>query len=726
MTRNRIKSAPRSGGRAPRESTRAAHQGLLVASLVAGFGCAGGTSGEMESATAGTTGGEMESATAAETETGSSGMNTDDPDPSRPFEPITPAAALHKVKTFLVGIAPTSAEYAAYAEDPEALSGMIDAWMALPEFEPRVHEMLAFMFQQGASSDDIGLLFREQNTDIFQQREGRGGVDLEGPMRRSWSLTAWDIIAESRPFTEVATTRTYYLNVPLMMAMAYVDATPRDDANRYVAGYSRLEQAYPDFEVSYTQDEMIPFSESVDPDSPNFGRFTIGEPDGSAAGTSTCDGLKDTFSGRAAIEEVYKTMMGVPFRTTCWSWNGAMANVFSAEDHSFRRVKVRLPEPGETPTVFWDLETLRGASELVLDTEYVGFFGTMGFLGQWTTNSANEYRVTANQALIVALGRSFDPSGSNAPIDDVGDNTMHAEPGTECYGCHVTLDPLRDFFRQSYTYWGSRRVEGMGENEVIPAQATFAIEGSDPVQGVGVGDLGAALAGSERFAAAWAEKMCGLVNVGMCVPEDPELQRIAKVFAASDHDFRVLVRELLTSPIVTYQERTQTWEERGAAVGAALQDDLCRRLTHRTGIDDACALADELAVVPGDREIIAGYAGVIAAMGYPRGAVAPEQPVVPTLFSTSGAESLCEALASRFVGGGGPIAYTAGEREAAIAFFLSELMGVWSDDPRAGALKQVLDEHWDAVLAAGESEEMALQSTFTLACSAPQTTSTGL
>ena len=113
-------------------------------------------------------------------------------------------------------------------------------------------------------------------------------------------------------------------------------------------------------------------------------------------------------------------------------------------------------------------------------------------------------------------------------------------------------------------------------------------------------------------------------------------------------------------------------------------------------------------------------------MGYPRGAVAPEQPVVPTLFSTSGAESLCEALASRFVGGGGPIAYTAGEREAAIAFFLSELMGVWSDDPRAGALKQVLDEHWDAVLAAGESEEMALQSTFTLACSAPQTTSTGL
>jgi hypothetical protein len=73
MTRNRIKSAPRSGGRAPRESTRAAHQGLLVALLVAGFGSPGCGSGETESATAGTTGGETESATAAETETGSSG-----------------------------------------------------------------------------------------------------------------------------------------------------------------------------------------------------------------------------------------------------------------------------------------------------------------------------------------------------------------------------------------------------------------------------------------------------------------------------------------------------------------------------------------------------------------------------------------------------------------------------------------------------------------------------
>lgn len=170
-SRSCAKAAARAPARAP----------AFVAVLAASVGCAGGSPAASESATEGTTG---STDTDGDTEAG-------DLDPERHFEPITPAAALHKVKTFLVGVAPTSEEYAAYASDAAALPGMIDGWMALPEFEPRAKEMLAFMFQQGASSDDIGLIFREQNTDIFQQREGRGGVDLEGPMRQSWALTAW-------------------------------------------------------------------------------------------------------------------------------------------------------------------------------------------------------------------------------------------------------------------------------------------------------------------------------------------------------------------------------------------------------------------------------------------------------------------------------------------------------------------------------------------------------
>jgi pimeloyl-ACP methyl ester carboxylesterase len=87
MTRNRIKSVPSSGGRAPRENTRAAHKGLLVASLVAGFGCTGasgevtedssstegGQSGETEVPTSSGTGGD---ATGTETGGDSTGTET--------------------------------------------------------------------------------------------------------------------------------------------------------------------------------------------------------------------------------------------------------------------------------------------------------------------------------------------------------------------------------------------------------------------------------------------------------------------------------------------------------------------------------------------------------------------------------------------------------------------------------------------------------------------------
>lgn len=662
---------------------------------------------------------------------GESDSGTDDGlDPDRPFEPPEPSSALYKAKTFLVGLAPTADEYGAYAEDPAVMPELVDSWMAMPEFEPRTKTMLGFMFQQGAGSDEIGLMMREQNTDIFQQREGRGGVDLEGPMRRSWELTAWDIIDQGRPFTEVATTRTFYMNVPLMMAMAYVDSTPRDDTNAYVEGHSWIEDAYPDLSVSYTQDELIPFSESVDPGSPNYGRFSIGEPDGSAAGTSACEGLQNTFTGRAAVEEVYKYMMGAPFRTTCWSWNGAMANVFEAADLEDRPITVRVAAPGEERTAFWDLDTLRATSELVLGTEYVGFFGTLGFLTQWTTNDANEHRVTANQTLIVGLGQSFDPGVVNTPIDELLDDEMHAAPGSVCFSCHATLDPLRDFFRQSYTYWGSARVEGMGANEVIPEVAVFPFGG---VEGRGVGDLGQAIASAREFAPAWTLKMCELVNAGGCSAADPELERIAQVFASSGHDFKVLLRELLTSPVTTYQARTTSWDEHGATVGSAMQGDYCRRVANRSGIHDACALQDELDALPGEREIIAGYARVLSPMGYPRGSVAPDQPIVPTLFGTAGAESLCEALASRFVrtgrgGGGTPpdLPFDPTDRGATMEFYLTRLMGVWSDDARAGEIRDVLDAHWESILTETQDDEIAAQSTFALACSAPQTTSLGL
>jgi hypothetical protein len=52
-------------------------------------------------------------------------------------------------------------------------------------------------------------------------------------------------------------------------------------------------------------------------------------------------------------------------------------------------------------------------------------------------------------------------------------------------------------------------------------------------------------------------------------------------------------------------------------------------------------------------------------------------------------------------------------------------MGVSTADARAAELRALLGGHWDEVLAAGQPADVALQSTFVLACTAPFTTTLG-
>ena len=59
---------------------------------------------------------------------------------------------------------------------------------------------------------------------------------------------------------------------------------------------------------------------------------------------------------------------------------------------------------------------MRTGTELALRVPRVGFFTTPAFFGNWATNTSNQARVTINQTLIVALGRSFDDSNNTQPL----------------------------------------------------------------------------------------------------------------------------------------------------------------------------------------------------------------------------------------------------------------------------------------------------------------------
>ena len=66
----------------------------------------------------------------------------------------------------------------------------------------------------------------------------------------------------------------------------------------------------------------------------------------------------------------------------------------------------------------YDLPALRAATTLTLSLPRYGFYTTPAFLALWNTNDSNQHRVTANQALLVALGQAF-----------TAENTDHAVHG---------------------------------------------------------------------------------------------------------------------------------------------------------------------------------------------------------------------------------------------------------------------------------------------------------
>ena len=223
---------------------------------------------------------------------------------------------------------------------------------------------------------------------------------------------------------------------------------------------------------------------------------------------------------------------------------------------------IRPPRAGEERTIFWDLPRLRdpGTHELVLATPRVGFMTTPAFFANWPTNPSNSYRVTTNQALIVGLGRSFDDRSVTVTVNETSSDDKHVQPGTPCYGCHVTLDPMRDFFRRSYSlsYFQQLNLAGAAPPRA-PSPSTAARRSRAPASRRSRGRM----AEHPRFAAAWTQKLCQFANAAPCLEDDPEFQRVAGVFAASGHDFKTLVRELFSSPLVTFAETTRTAESQG-------------------------------------------------------------------------------------------------------------------------------------------------------------------
>ncbi len=654
---------------------------------------------------------------------GAPGAGTPDtPDvPTTPWEAVGPAVYLAKVKTLLTGLPPTAVELEAVTRDAGALKGLVDGWVASPEGQGklRVFFMQAFQQTQIGKADLVDQIGNGDSLDGSAAAQ----ASLVANIKESVARTALAWAAAGRPFNELARTRKLQLTTALMSYLAFVDGRGVNDRgavnDRYYLSLPATDRASIGFTV------QLGATATVDPTNLKTQVWGVQPATAGATTFPSCPTAPNATTRVLAPKgnfsrDLFNLLLGrVPDDPSITGTGTLPCRAFvtapqflDSDFTNWREVTMRAPAAGEAPSVFWDLARLRGSAEVVLVIPRAGFFTTPAFFANWQTNGSNQDRVTMNQTLITALGKSFDGNGSTVPISENGLDQEHASDPA-CYACHRTLDPMRQFFRQSYTLqYGQQTDAG-----VISQNGEFAFDGVTATgSGRGVLDLADQLATHPRFATAWAQKLCTWADSAPCSEDDPEFVRVASAFHDSGHDFRVLAREMLTSPLVTGTAATKTFADRGYVVSIARADHLCAALSLRLGIPGACQV----------NGTARNLSSTLPADAYGRGSEVPVLTADTSLFFRSITENLCRTLADQVVDVGTSPRFSSKAPAAAVDDLVRTVMALVDGDARQAGATAILNEHYAAALKTGATARDALKSTFVLACSSPTAVSIGL
>lgn len=630
------------------------------------------------------------------------------------FEPPAPYVYAAKIKTLLTGMGLTADELAALETDPSVLRTQVGTWFDMPEADQKLQRFFQTGFQQDGYEEQALVDLWGYNN--FQAGRFGDGTSVDEAFVRSFeesfARTVVDIVRQDRSFTEVLTTNTVYLTTAQMVGLALSDDREIDDEGD--RNYNRADDAIE--QIVYTT-ENVPLSETLDPNSPNWMRFTIPE-EGLPAG---CGG-EAVKTNNDLVRAAFSALLG--FYTDN---DGCMPDNYRTEPllgpeafFDWRPVTIRAPSTGEDTTMFWDLQDIQGSNELVLRVPRVGFMSTPGFFATWPTNDANQARVTVNQTLIVALGKSFDSETTFVPAFDDALDESHADPTTVCWGCHVNLDPMRQYFRNSYTYY----YHAQEDQSVQALRPSFAFQGVsvEGEVGDGIEALADTLASHPRFAPAWVQKACYFATSAACPEESDEFQTIVAAFEGSDMSFRTMLIELFSSPLISAERCVE--QAGGDIPSVARARHFCTTISNRLGISDACGTETYFnSERRGDRGVTRQLIEVMPDDGYSRGGELPVVISDPNLFIRAAGDAICQRFAQMAVDNDGP--FPPDQAEAAINAFVVDLMGLPAGDPRHDGALDILQRHYtDANVDTNDTN--ALRSTFMVACTSPTVLGMGL
>jgi hypothetical protein len=644
----------------------------------------------------------------------------DDSGSNTPFVADPPSVYVAKVKNILVGQPPTDDEVAQVTADPSKLGGLIDGWMASPEYQKKMMVFFELAFQQTqiTATDFVDI--------VPTQGLGAGRMIplLVQNTRESFARTVLELTKQGRPLTDAFTTKQLMMTPALMELYAFLDTRQVNDAAQVNDLFAAANKG---LKITMeTSAGPIPIADSINPASPNYLHFFTPDLPGLTYADTTCNAL-DPITFNVNAQALHALLYGeIPNHPgpsgNCGNRAGSVqsAQVAATDFTAWKMVTIRAPKGSEARTVFYDLPTLRTSNELVLTTPRPGFFSTPAFFANWPTNSSNQMRVTLNQALIVATGAAIDGTDSTTPPSTPGLDGKHAAPNTACYGCHQLLDPTRSILSATYSWFYNPQTD----TTLTKQPGLFAFQNViAPMQTID--DFAHQLATHPLVSQAWAQKLCYYANSAPCNPIDPEFLRVVEKFTSAGGNWNTLVHELMASPITTNTAETATSKTNGEVVAVSRRDHLCAALNNRLGFVDICELDSTLGGRAPQQAAIAQIVSGMPSDGYGRGSTIPVLPNDPTLFYRAGLENVCAQVAAMTIDAKpnanqpGAKAWSSSQPDAAIAEFVSTVMSLTSSDPRAAQAKSILTSHFHAAMQAGQTASDSLKSTFVAACLSP-------
>lgn len=693
-----------------------------------------------------------------------------------PFEATDVRAQLRKVKGLLTGLAPTEAEIQTVLAAPdsaEALRGLIDTWISPdhPEFYKFFQDKFLVFFTNAFQQTGF-----TPTEDFKPQLLENGGFDL-GPigvfgddafpklvqnLQESFARTALHIVENDQPFTDVLTTRQLMMTTALMSLYIQVEM-PNDQPFNFGGGQQeklgwQIDMTGVGSDGSPTDADRtsveIPIEQAVQtmlfddrPPVMQGGTF------GNFGGTCTPE-IKDEQGYSLLFQRLFGYTQRTPFSANIQCIEHGSLPYFTAQDLSDWRL-VTLGDGSNHPEMY-DLPALRETNQLGLAMQRVSFFTTPAYLALWNTNDSNKHRVTANQTLLVALGEALTAENEIVAVSTVGLDPEHS-PSTnpECYGCHKVLDPLKQFWESYFDFQDRNdfQVNRFGGQTVQPERTNGGALSFRNVneEGTTLADLGQLLSRVEdnnlsvkeaslqlvnRFAISFAQKLCYYADSAACTETDPEFRRVALAFQNSSFNFKTLIRELFSSPLVTGAANTETFGRRNVVISVARRDQLCQALSNRLGRPDICAqkvpfpFSNGFGGPQGQSSTLAGQraifriAGSMPADAFSRGSEQPVASVEPTLFYRAASELICETVAAQVVDvDGAP--FSSNNLDASLDLMVQTIIGYTAGDPLYPEALQILKDHYAEALE-GRNATQALQSTFALACQSPTSVSFGL